>query len=68
MSTKLGALAGRCSETLSRDFRKQSPLRKLLGSKEHLDWLIIDLNAVKIIKTINALKINVNESTHIQQC
>ena len=46
----------------------QSPQRKLLGSKEHLDWLIIDLNAVKIIKTINALKINVNEITHIQQC
>ena len=33
---------GRCSETLSRDFRGQSPLRKLLGSKEHLDWLITD--------------------------
>ena len=46
----------------------QDPLRKLLGSKEHLDWLIIDSNAAKIIKTINALKINANESTYIQQC
>ena len=27
------------SETLSRGFRGQSPLRKVLGSKEHLDWL-----------------------------
>ena len=34
------------------------------GSNEHLDWLIIDLNAAKIIETINALKINANESTH----
>ena len=56
MSTKLGALAGRCSETLSRDFRKQSPLRKLLGSKEHLDWLIIDSNAAQIIENTNANK------------
>ena len=37
------------SATLSRDFRGQSPLRKLLGSKEHLDWLKIDLNAAKVI-------------------
>ena len=51
MSTKLGALAAkgrRCSETLSRDFRGQNALRKLLGPKGHLDWLIIDLNAAKI--------------------
>ena len=39
--------AGR-SEPLSRGFRGWSPLRKFLGSKEHLDWLKIDLNAVKI--------------------
>ena len=65
---KLGALGGRCSETLSRNFMGQDPLRKLLGPKEHLDWLIIDSNAAKIIKTINALKINANESTYIQQC
>ena len=60
--------SGGCSETLSRDFRGQSPLRKLLGSKEHLDWFIIDLNEAKIIETINAHKINANGSTHIQQC
>ena len=38
-----------CSETLSRDFRGQNALRKLLGPKGHLDWLTIDLNAAKII-------------------
>ena len=38
-----------CSETLSRDFRGQNTLRKLLGPKEHLDWLTIDLNVAKII-------------------
>ena len=30
-------------------FRGQSPLIKVLSSKEHLDWLKMDLNAVKII-------------------
>ena len=25
------------------------PLRKFLGSKEHLDWLKIDLNAAELI-------------------
>ena len=65
---KLGALGGRCSETLSRNFMGQGPLRKLLGSKEHLDWLIIDSNAAKIVETINAHKINAIGSTHIQQC
>ena len=35
---------GRCSETRSRDFRGP-----LLGSKEHLDWLKVDLHAAKII-------------------
>ena len=34
-----------CSEPLSMGFRGQSPLRKFLGSKEHLDWLKTDLNA-----------------------
>ena len=38
-----------CYETLSRDFRGQSPLRELLGSKKHLDWLKINLNKAKII-------------------
>ena len=28
-------------------------LRKLLGSKEHLDWLKIDLNVVKIVTVQN---------------
>ena len=37
------------SDTLSRDFRGQSPLGKILGSKENLDWLKIDLNMTKII-------------------
>ena len=41
--------SGGCSEPLSMGFRGQSPLRKLLGSKEYLDWLKIDLNAAKII-------------------
>ena len=36
------------SEFLSRGFRGWSPLRKFLGSKEHLDWLKIDLNVVKM--------------------
>ena len=36
------------SESISRGFRGWSPLRKFLGSKEHLDWLKIDLNAVEI--------------------
>ena len=61
-------MGGRCSETLSRDFRGQSPQTKLLGSKEHLDWLIIDSNAAKIIETINVQKNNANGSTRIQQC
>ena len=36
------------SEALSRGFRRQSPLRKFLGYKEHQDWLKIDFNAVEI--------------------
>ena len=36
------------SEPLSREFRGWSPIRKFLGSKEHLDWLKIDLNTAKI--------------------
>ena len=38
-----------CSETLSRDFRGQSALRKLLDPKGHLGWLIVDLNPAKIV-------------------
>ena len=41
--------SGGSSESLSRDFRWQSPLRKVLGSKEHLNYLEIDLNAAEII-------------------
>ena len=36
------------SEPLNRGFRGWSPLRKFLGSKEHLDWLKTDLNVVEI--------------------
>ena len=46
---KCGSGDGWCSETLSKGFRGQNALRKLSGSKEHLDWLKIDLNAAKII-------------------
>ena len=55
------------SEPLSRGFRGQSPLRKYLGSKEHLDWLKIDLNAVEIglFKTIYSPKININSFIHL---
>ena len=38
-----------CSESPSMDFRGSIPLRKVLGSKEHLDWLKLDLNTGKII-------------------
>ena len=41
--------SGEGSESLSRDFRGWSPLKKLLGSKEHLNYLEIDLNEAKII-------------------
>ena len=34
---------------LSRGFSRQKPIRKLSGSKEHLDWLKIDLNTAKTI-------------------
>ena len=37
------------SEPLRGGFSMQSPLRKFLVIKEHLDWLKIDLNAAKII-------------------
>ena len=39
---ELGGVWG-CSETPA------GPLRKFLGSKEHLNWLKIDLNAAEII-------------------
>ena len=37
-----------CSEHLSGGFRGDAPIRKFLGSKEHLDWLKIDLNVAEI--------------------
>ena len=37
------------SEPHNQGFRGRSSLRKFLGSKEHLDWLKIDLNVAKII-------------------
>ena len=40
--------SGGHSEPLSKGFRWQSPLRKFLGSKEHLDWLKIGLNMTEI--------------------
>ena len=47
---------------------RRSALIKFLGSKEHLDWLKIDLNTVKIItvQDYKHKKTDVNESTHIQ--
>ena len=47
---------------------RRSALIKFLCSKEHLDWLKIDLNTVKIItvKDYKHKKTNVNGSTHIQ--
>ena len=35
------------TEHLSWGFRGQNPQIKFLGSKKHLDWLQIDLNAAK---------------------
>ena len=54
------------SELLSEGFRGKSPLRKCLDSKEHLDWLEIDLNVAKI-RTVQdyAPKINMSGSTHM---
>ena len=39
----------RFSETPAKGFRGRSALRKFLGSKEHADWLKIELNAASII-------------------
>ena len=58
--------AGGGPEPFSRGFRGWNPLRKFLCSKEHLDWLEIDLSKARIrtVQYINAPKINMNESTH----
>ena len=49
-------------------FSGQSTLRKFLGSKEHIDWLKIDLNAAELITVQNYKykKENVNGSTYTQ--
>ena len=54
------------SQPLSGGFRGQSPLRKFLGSNDHLNWLKINLNADEINEDYKRTKINVNGSTHIQ--
>ena len=54
---------GRCSEPHNRDFR--SLLRKVLGTKKHLNWLKIDMNAAETI-TVQLLFNSVNGSTHMQ--
>ena len=41
--------SGGCFEPLSRGFRELSSLRTFLASKEHLDWLKIDLNVAEKI-------------------
>ena len=46
-TTELGLWG--CSEIPAGEDRGRSPLRKSLGSKEHLDWVKIDINTVEII-------------------
>ena len=48
-SVNEAGVSGGCSEPLNRGLVGGPPLRKFLGSKEHLDWLKTDLNAAKII-------------------
>ena len=48
-------------------FKGRSALRKFLRSKEHLDWLKIDLNAAEIITVQDykhTKKTNMDGSTH----
>ena len=52
-------MSGRDSQPLSRRFRGRSSLWKFLGSKEHLDWLKIDLNVAEI-RTVQDCKHNKN--------
>ena len=46
-ANETGGSGGHC-EPLSKGFKGRNPLRKFLGSKEHLDWLKIDLNVTEI--------------------
>ena len=58
-----------CSGTPAGDFRGQSTLRNLLGSKEHLDWLKIDLNVPEIITVQKSTqKKLMGMEVHIIQC
>ena len=41
--------AGGSGGVLRSQLRFQGTLRKILGSKEHVDWLKIDLNVAEII-------------------
>ena len=65
-SVNRAGVSGACPEPLSEVFRGWSPLRKFLGSREHLDLLKIDLNAAEIItvQDYKCSKINVNGGTH----
>ena len=47
---EIGALGGRGAfDPHSGGFRGKTPIRKVLGSKKHLDWFKIDFNSVKKI-------------------
>ena len=62
-------VSGVHSELLSGGFGGWSPLRKLSDSKEHLDWLKIDLDSAEMITVQDykhTKKIKWNGSTHIQ--
>ena len=62
-------VSGVCSELLSGGFGGWSPLRKFLGSKEHLDWLKIGLDSAEIITVQDykcTKKVKGNGSTYIQ--
>ena len=61
-------IRGKASVASVTELGERKPI-KFSGFKERLDWLETDLNAAKkiTVQTINAQKINVNGSTHIQQ-
>ena len=62
MSTKMSNTAnmnrvggsGLHSESLSGGLRRQSSLRKILCSKQHLDWFNINFNAAKLITALDS--------------
>ena len=61
--------SGGCFGTPAGDFSGQSTLRNLLGSKEHLDWLKIDLNVAEIITVQKSTqKKLMGMEVHIIQC